>query len=334
MKKVFISIIVVCLVLTSIFAFACSKERVAEGEYTIVAPDGAPALALASIAKNGQVTETLKIVPSIVNPTQIAAEAIKSDFAIVPANLAANLYNKDQSYMMVAAVTNGNMFFVSNKDNSNFSLNDLKGKLLYSIGQGSVPAFIMLNLLSANSIEYVESETPVAGKVAIKWVADGATMLPLIKSAGDTTVYGYLADPAVTNMVAKNIGYRVADVQDMWKSQTGSEVKGFAQACLIAKKSICDNNPEVVDAVIEALKANDSYVVEQSQDARNAIATIYPETTLPQTLVSQVVRNCNVKVLKASENVDYIMATLNAVAALKPAAVGGSVPAKDSGFYY
>ena len=146
MKKVLVGIIVVLLLLTSILAVAC-KGKTAEGEYTIVSPDGAPALALASIAKNPQVTDTLKINPSVVNSSLIKAEAVKADFAIVPANMAAIIYNTDQSVKLVAAVTNGNMFFVSNKEISDFTLDSLKGKVLYSIGQGSVPAFIMLNIL-------------------------------------------------------------------------------------------------------------------------------------------------------------------------------------------
>ena len=55
---------------------------------------------------------------------------------------------------------------------------------------------------------------------------------------------------------------------------------------------------------------------------------------MPATLVSGVVRNCNVHAYRASANIDYIMATLNAAYAINPTSVGGSVPTKDSGFYY
>lgn len=334
MKKVLISLIVVLLVLTTIFAFACKKDVVAEGEYTIVSPDGAPALALATFIKNPQVSEQLKINASVVHNSLIAAEAIKSDFAILPANAAANLYNKGKEYKMVGVVTNGNMFFVSNVQNDSFTLETLKGHVLYSIGQGSVPAFIMLNLLKNANIPYVEnSETATEGKVAITYVADGQALMTKIKTA-TSTVYGNLAEPAVTTFVSKGIMYRVADVQELWKTSTSAEIKGFAQAVLIAKKSLCDEKPEVVNAVFNAIKASENYVVEQPQEARDLIASAYPETTLPATLVSGVVRNCNVHAYRASENLDYVIATLNAAYNTKAESVGGSVPAKDSGFYY
>ncbi len=157
MKKVLIPVIVVLLVLTTVFVFACKKETVAEGEYTIVSPDGAPALALASFAKNSKVSDSLTITPSVVSSTLIKSEAIKADFAIVPANMAAILYNGGAEYKMVGSVTNGNMYIVSNAADSEFSLEKLKGSILYSIGQGSVPAMIMLQTLTNGGIEYVVS---------------------------------------------------------------------------------------------------------------------------------------------------------------------------------
>ncbi len=333
MKKVLISLIVVLLVLTTIFAFACKKDVVAEGEYTIVSPDGAPALALATFIKNSQVSEQLKINANVVSSTLIKSEAVKSDFAIVPANMAAILYNQGEEYKMVGAVTNGNMYFVSNVENNDFQLEDMIGHVLYSIGQGSVPAFIMTTLLKNANIPFVVSETAVEGKVAIHYVADGKTLIPKVKTA-QGVVYGNLADPAVTNMVASGAGYRVADIQELWKESTSASIKGFAQAVLIAKKSLCEEKPEVVDAVFNAIKASESYIVENPQEARDLIASVNPATELPAKLSASVVTNCNVHAYRASANIDYIMATLNAAFAINPTSVGGSVPAKDSGFYY
>ncbi len=335
MKKLLIVALIVILTLVMVFAIGCKdKEVIPEGEYSIVSPDGAPAFALAIFAKDSMVSETLKVNPKIVSSTLIRAEAIKSDFAIVPANMASIIFNANEGYCMAAAVTNGNMFIVSNRQNTEFTLNDLKGHVLYSIGQGSVPAFIMLKTLTNAGIEIVEnSETPVEGKVAVQYCADGQALLAKLKTATDT-VYGNLAEPAVTSMVAKNIGFRVADLQTLWQASTSSDIKGFAQAVLIVKKEIAQNHPEVVDAVINAIKNSEEYIVEHAQESRDNIATIYPETTLPATMVAGIVRNCNVHVYRASENYEYINTTLQAAYSIKAQSVGGSVPAKDSGFYY
>ncbi|MCR4874294.1 MAG: ABC transporter substrate-binding protein [Clostridia bacterium] len=334
MKKLLLVALIVILTLVMVFAIGCKdKEVIPEGEYSIVSPDGAPAFALAIFAKDSMVSETLKVNPKIVSSTLIRAEAIKSDFAIVPANMASIIFNANEGYCMAASVTNGNMFIVSNRQNTEFTLNDLKGHVLYSIGQGSVPAFILLNTLNNAGIQWTVSETPVEGKVAIQYCADGQALLAKLKTATDT-VYGNLAEPAVTTMVAKNIGVRVADLQTLWQVSTSSDIKGFAQAVLIVKKEIAQNHPEVVDAVINAIKNSEDYVVEHAQEARDNIATIYPETTLPSTMVAGIVRNCNVHVYRASENYEYINTTLQAAYRINAQSVGGSVPAKDSGFYY
>ena len=337
MKKFLLVILVISLVAVSIFAVACTKEeKIAEGEYTIVSPDGAPALALAAFAKDEKVSDTLTIKPSIVASSQIKFDAVKSDFAIVPANMAAILYNSGAEYKMVASVTNGNMYIVTNNADATFSYDNLKGKVLYTIGQGSIPAMILLATLKANNVEYEVSETPIAGKVAIQYCANGQALIAKFvaeKTAGNV-VYGNLAEPAVTNMVAKGVGYKVADLQELWKTATSSEIKGYAQAVLIAKKSLCEEKPEVVNAVVKAIQDSEEYVANNAQEVRDNIATIYENTELPGTLTSAVVLGCNVKVHKAYENYDYIYNTLNAVYGINAQSVGGSVPAKDSGFYY
>lgn len=333
MKKVLISIIVVLLVLTTVFAFACKKEAPkAAGEYTIVSPEGAPALALASFAKNSKISDTLTIKPSIVSATLIKSEAIKSDFAIVPANMASIIYNGGEEYCMVGTVTNGNMYIVSNEADSDFSLEKMKGHVLYSIGQGSIPAFILLNILQKAEIPFEVSETPVAGKVAITYCQDGKALMIKMKSAS-TKVYGNLPEPAVTTYVAAG-GNRVADLQELWKAATSSSITGFAQAVLIAKKSLCENNKEVVTAVYNAMVKNETYVVEHAEEAREALSGLAENIGFNAPLLAQVVRNCNVKMYRASENKDYIITSLEAAHKINPASVGGSVPAKDSGFYF
>lgn len=334
MKKLLLVALIVVLTLVMVFAIGCKdKEVIPEGEYSIVSPDGAPAFALAIFAKDSMVSETLKVNPKIVSSNLIRAEAIKSDFAIVPSNMAAIIFNTNQSYCMAATVTNGNMFIVSNRQNTEFTLNDLKGHVLYSIGQGSIPAYIMLSILNNAGIECVPSEVPVEGKVAIQYCADGQTVMSKLKTATDV-VYGNLAEPAVTTMVAKNVGFRIADLQTLWQIATSSDIKGYAQAVLIVKKEICQNHPEVVNAVIDAMKNSEDYIVEHAQEARDNIARIYPETTLPSTMVAGIVRNCNVHVYRASEKYDYIKTTLQAALDNGAQTIGGAIPAQDSGFYY
>ena len=333
MKGLKILIVVTILVLLAVGFMACNEEVKAEGEYTIVSPDGAPALALAGLANNAQITETLKVSPTIVSSTLIKSEAIKADFAIVPANMASIIYNTGEEYKMIASITNGNMFIVAKENDENFSLENMKGKMLYTIGQGSIPAMILLATLKANNIPFEISETPVEGKVAIQYCADGPALRTKIVSA-TSQVYGNLAEPAVSTFVKAGAMYKVADLQELWQQATSSSIKGYVQAVLIAKKSLCEEKPEVVNEVLSKITIDIGKVYLEPEKAREAIKSIYEETSLKTPIDETIVQGCNLNVYKAKEYVDYIYNTLNMVYEMNPQAVGGSVPAKDSGFYY
>ena len=331
MKVVKILTVVIIITLIAVGFMACNKEVKAEGEYTIVSPAGAPSLALAKLVDNASITDSLKVTPSIVSSDLIRAEALKSDFAIVPANMAAIISNGGYEYNLVGTITVGNMYIVA-KETETFTLDNLKGKMLYSIGQGSIPALIMQSVLTANNIEYEVSETPVEGKVAIKYLANPVLVKNSL-AASEGQAYGYIAEPQVTQFVNANAVYMLADMQDLWKQATNSEIKGYAQAVLIAKKSICDEKPEVVDAVIEKISNDIKQVYSNPADAITSVNSIY-ENCFPTGLDGIVLYHCNIKFLRASENVDFIYNTLKAAYDINPTSVGGQVPAKDSGFYY
>lgn len=329
MKKGLYLIIVLLLAISLVFV-AC-KEVEEEKEYSIVAPDGATALALASFVSDGKLTEAKTIKANVVSASAIAAEAIKSDFAIVPVNLAAKMYNNGAKIKVISTITNGNLFLVSSVQKENFTMQDMKGKMLYTIGQGAVPSMILLRLLQLNEIEYEVSDTPIEGKVAIKYCQDGPTLLPYIIEAkiNGSEVYGMLAEPAVTKATEANKAHEVLDIQKEFKQKTNSTIDGFAQAVLIAKdENASDEN--LVKAVVKKLQENDIFVVENTLEASNLIQDNF-ETTLP-ILSKEVVERCNLKALRAKDNKDYIKTTLDAVYAINPNAVG-QVPALDSGFY-
>ena len=154
MKKILVVLLIAILAISTVLLISCDKKEEVEelkSEYTIVAPDGAPAIAVSTFIKNTQVTDDYKVSASVVAPNLIKKEAIKSDFAIVPANVAATLFNAGEDCKLVASVTNGNMYILAKEQETNFTLENMKGKMLYTIGQGSVPALILLSILSFSS---------------------------------------------------------------------------------------------------------------------------------------------------------------------------------------
>ena len=139
MKKLFTILISSILLAASLFA----------EEYTIkvASPNGAPALALASLAQKNPENYTY------VAADTIAAEfaAGKADFIIAPINAGAKLYKMGKSsYKLAAVVTWGNLYFASQR--KNFKIKDIRKSELTLFGENTINASLAFFALEKNKI--------------------------------------------------------------------------------------------------------------------------------------------------------------------------------------
>ena len=151
MKKFLSIMLVAALAVTALALVGCDDPEQPQEGYTFVIPDGAPALGAVSVLNDvPDGIKSVEIVPS--NTISLSQRAVQSDIAIVPANLAANLYNKGQDVKLVGTVTHGNLFVLGTSDAVK-TLSDLEGKLVYSIGQNSVPDYVFQTLLKEAGLD-------------------------------------------------------------------------------------------------------------------------------------------------------------------------------------
>ncbi len=187
MKKFLAITLMAIALLCSVMLTACAGGD--DSTYTLVAPDGAPALAIANLSERldfdgGQI----KLAKKVVAPSLIQDEALREgvDMAIVPANQAAKICNANGEYKMLATVTNGNLYVTSSIHAEVSGLRDLVGKMVYSIGQSSVPDIIFKSLLIGEGIEFEVGEKEKAGKVTVKycqaWTSYPNLLLPSLKA--------------------------------------------------------------------------------------------------------------------------------------------------------
>lgn len=333
MKKILIFTIISALLL-GVFAF-CACVSKDDGEYTLVAPDGAPSLAIACLPSqiSGD-SLNYKINKRVVSSGVINTKAVGNDanMAIVPANLASIIYNKSGDYKILAVVTNGNLYMTSSISCDVASLKDLKGKIVYSIGQLSVPDTIFKTLLARDDIPYAVSENSAEGRVTIKYCKDASEVvsrLALAKSKGEL-VFGVYGEPAVTNSKAKGF-QEVFDLQALWSATQNDVQKGYAQAVLIARKKVCKDKTFVAN-LLQAFSLNEDSIMQDPSNAVRNIKDIYPQSALQAGMSSQVIDRCNIKTIAAVlEGRTYYENTLKAVMAVNADLIGGKLP--DDGFY-
>jgi len=316
MKKILAVMIALTL---AIFAFGCNGGGNPD-KYTIYMPDGAPALSMAKVMhegnKVGDYDFNYNVVPASTIENYVTSK--DADFAIIPTNAAVNLYNNAKAeYQMLSVNTYGNLYI---NVTGITDIQGLKGKVVASIGRGQVPSLVFISVLKLANIEYVESETAVEGKVAIRYVADGPAAIALRKAGqADAAVLG---EPAATGSASKIEGSSLLNLQEIYGSLNNG-VQGFPQACLIVKKGVPS---KVIDALLAKLDGNATWCEQNPQDAIKAVQNnmIEGATSSLTALNATIVNRCNLVFKKAIDVYTEVNTFMTAL--------GATVP--NDGFYY
>lgn len=327
-KIIAILAVIAVIICVGIFASSCKKLP---DKIVVVAPDGATALSVARLVEEKKIDE-MNVEVKIVAPNEIATESIKADFAVVPSNVAANLYNKGSNIKILDVVTNGNLFILSSAD-VQVELSSLVGKKIYSIGQGSLPDLIFQSILAKNNIAINFGDTAIDGKITISYSAEGSEVVAKLMKAKQQgkEEYGLLAEPAVSMAIGKGL-YQKFDLQEIWKTQTNSETLGYPQAVLVVNGKNTDNT-KLVKKVRALFADNGTWLIQNTEKAVSNIKSIYAQTSLSANISQEVVRRCNINTISVMQNKDYYLNMLNALMKINDgAAIGKSLP--NDNFYY
>ena len=322
------------LVLFLLFLFfitSCSSKEKDEEIIDVYIPDGAPAIAMAKLLNDNYQGENLKVEYHIVSSDEITINVANgnADIALLPTNAAANLYNKGVDIKIVSSNTWGMLYMVTNNDDfANISdLNLLKGEVIGVIGKNQVPDLVFKYILNSYNIQYVESDIKVEDKVAIKYVADGPSMLPLLKN--NMLEFGILAEPALTNSLTKANVSVIFDLQEEWKKCNDS-IDSYPQASLIVKTSLLKDNNEFIKEFLNQIDLSSDWVLDNT-DKLQTILSKYGSTS-SITYTKEIIERCNIKLVTGEVMIDAVDDFLKALYSVIPNVIGGKLP--DEQFYY
>lgn len=143
------------------FDVATCGEDAYGGKIKVVAPDGAPALALASLLAGEDTVIGADVEYEIVNPTLIQAfvggNSPKADICVLPINLAAKLLGTGGKYSLLGVATRGNLFLLSKSGEpiESDNVSELIGKRVGVVNLAQVPGLTFKIILRKYSISYV-----------------------------------------------------------------------------------------------------------------------------------------------------------------------------------
>ncbi|MCR5296583.1 MAG: ABC transporter substrate-binding protein [Clostridiales bacterium] len=296
MKK----LIAVLMLLMMACGIACAEDA----QLTLTAPNGAPAVSVATLA------EEKPELFSFIAADTIAAEFAKneSDFIIAPVNAGAKLFKAGKStYRLAAVITWGNLVFASQR--ADFKPEDINGQTVTLFGENTINASVALYALEQKGIVPAQAE----------YLAGAAETQQLLLQDPDAIVL--TAEPAVTAAKIKNeavISYPVNDLLG-----NGS---GFTQAGVFVRAETIEANAEAVNECL-ALIAQSAAKCTEDPDAV-AKAAVALEILPNEKVAMAAIPNCGIRYIGASEVKEAIGFTVN----IDPAQFGGAEP--EDGFYY
>lgn len=230
MKKLF-------ALFVSLLLVGCAAQPLKWNALSILAPKGAPAVALVPLYEKG--VDTIELVDG---PDLLSAELVKGekDVIIAPVNLGAMLASKGSStYKLFGIVTWGNLYVVGSATPATDPATPIA-----LFGDKAVPGIVFAqveaNLGYPVEKTFFASVTDVQGQLLSSQYA-----------------LGLLAEPAVTATLAKakqaNLSLSVvSDLQALWKEKTGFD--NYPQAAIFVKADLSDDQLKQVEERVYTMK--------------------------------------------------------------------------------
>ena len=243
------------------------------------------------------------------------------DLAAIPANLAANLYNQTEGKVQVAAInTLGVLYVVTTWDDVK-SVEDLKGKTVYSTGKGTTPEYVLNYILKENGID-PEKDLTVEYK-------SEATEVAAALQAADEGAIAVLPQPYVTAAQSQIEGLNVAlNLTEEWnKVSTDSDL---VTGVLVASTEFIEQNEAAFEEFLKDYQASIEWVNSNTADAAELVANYGIVAKAP--LAQKALPACNITYVDGAEMKTKLSGYLQVLFDQNPKAVGGAMPGDD--FYY
>lgn len=272
--------------------------------YTVMAPNGAPALALSKMMKDNAEVNNHPLTYSVIGDnatTTLPAhmETGDADFIIAPTNVGVQKAITNGKYYLLGVTSWGNLYIVttndayktlddeayasmSDADAAKAFLSQFADHSISSIGQNQVPDKTIKELLKIAEVTCTVANSETAGKIQDA----------LIQHEIDCALLGEPAVTATKAVLAKNsvTGYRIlGSVSALWQSLTGL---AYPQAGIFVKKSVVEaaDGAATVAAFETALTRSIEYLNAGEDNA--AELGNYMESRGDNTIKGAIIKQC------------------------------------------
>ncbi len=248
-------------------------------------------------------------------PLIVSGEA---DIANVPCNLASVLYKKTEGKIAVININTLGVLYVVETGETISSVEDLKGKTIYSTGKGTTPEYVLNHILKQNGIDPEKD-------VTVEFKSEATEVAAMLEGAENAVAV--LPQPYVTVAMTKNDKIRIAlDLTEEWEKTEGSSL---VTGVTVVQKAFLEAHPETVEKFLEEYAASVEYV---NSDNDGAAALVGKYDIVAEGVAKKALPYCNIVSVTGEDMKLSIEKYLEVLFNSDPKSVGGQLP--DEAFYY
>lgn len=293
-------------------------------DISIAALKGPTAIGMVQMMENAQNNKTANNYNFTIAGAadEITAGIIKGDISIaaIPCNLASVLYNKTKGEIAVAGINTLGVLYIVETGNDIQSIEDLKGKTIYSTGKGTTPEYTLNYLLTSAGLEPNKD-------VIIEYKSEATEVASLL--AETKNAVAMLPQPYVTTVMMQNEKVRIAlDVTKEWEN-ISKDNSSVVTGVVVVNREFLEENKEAVDAFLEEYAASVAYVNENVEEASNLVEKF---DIVKAAVAKKAIPYCNIVFIQGEEMKEKINGYLTVLYNQKPDSVGGTLP--EDNFYY
>ena len=241
------------------------------------------------------------------------------DIALVPANLAATLYQKTNGAIEVANINTLSVLQVVTPGDVEMSdLTALKGKTIYMTGKGTTPEASLRYLVEKNGMSWDD--------MTVEFKTEATEVVSALQT--DLTAFAVLPEPFATVAIQQLDNRHIAlSLGDEWDrvSDNGSQL---VTGVTIVRKEFAEAHPAAMLQFAADAAESVAYVNGHPEDAATKIESL---DIVKAPIAKLAIPRCNLVCMTGEEMRTALSGYLDALYTFDPQMIGGKLP--DDAFY-
>jgi len=278
-------------------------------------PDGPSVISMIRLIDNPPVIDGRKV-KFIVKPEPMQIQSMimqqQLDFAILPTVMAANLYNKDVDYRLLAIPVWGTLYVVTS-DSTIHDTSDLHNRVIHIFGQGATADVLFRHYMAAKQLEDLQ--------INYSFTTNQEIALAMLNRKINTAI---VSEPLVSMLISKDPRIKIISELTIEAGHQPLQTNLFAQTALLVKSGFATDNAEIVNKLLSHVEASCLFTTLQPEKTAQLLQEHNYTDDIGTAMRS--IPLCNINFVRASAIRDEIDRYLNIFYSFDPASIGGKIP--------